>query len=74
MMEWIAEHTRPVVDSIVYSGLGVVVLVALFWLIEKILPFSMKKEIEEDQNTALGIILGAFIIGLSMIIAAAIRG
>jgi hypothetical protein len=33
----------------------------------------MKKEIEEDHNTALGVILAAFIIGLSLIISSAIR-
>ena len=43
-----------------------------FYVIEKVLPFSMRKEIAEDQNMALGIILGAFVIGLSIIIAAAI--
>jgi len=47
--------------------------VAAFWIIEKMLPFSMRKEVAEDQNVALGIILGSFIIGLSMIISAAIR-
>ena len=35
---------------------------------------GVRKEIEEDQNTALGIILGAFILGVSLIISAAIRG
>ncbi len=49
-------------------------LVVAFWVIEKILPFSMQKEIEVDQNVSLGIILGAFIIGLSLIISSAIRG
>jgi len=38
----------------------------------KILPFSVKKEIVEDENTALGIILGALVVGLAIIIAAAI--
>jgi len=33
----------------------------------------MKKEIEEDQNTALAIIIGAIMIGLAMIISAAIH-
>jgi len=74
MEEWFASHLRPMVDSVVYSVIGCVVLLAAFWLIERILPFSMKKEIEEDQNTSLGIILGAIIIGLSLIISAAIQG
>ena len=71
-MEWLASHARPLVDSIVYAVVGTVVLGLSFYVIEKVLPFSMRKEIAEDHNTALGIILGAFVIGLSIIIAAAI--
>ena len=73
-MEWLSQHARPVVDSIVYSVLGTVVLLAAFALIERILPFSMRKEVAEDHNVALGIILGAFILGVSLIISSAIRG
>lgn len=71
-MDWMASHARPLVDSIVYSIVGTIVLGLSFYVIEKVLPFSMRKEIAEDHNTALGIILGAFVIGLSIIIAAAI--
>jgi len=71
-MDWMSTHARPLVDSIVYSIVGVLVLGLSFWVIEKVLPFSMRKEIAEDQNVSLGIILGAFVIGLSIIIAAAI--
>jgi uncharacterized membrane protein YjfL (UPF0719 family) len=74
MEQWIANHIRPVIDAVLYSLIGTLVLCASFWAIEKILPFSITKEIAEDQNVGLGIILGAFIIGLSIIISAAIRG
>ena len=74
MMDWLAAHARPVVDSVIYSALGTVVLLLFFYLIEKVMPFSMRKEIEEDHNVSLGIILAAFIIGLSIIISSAIRG
>jgi uncharacterized membrane protein YjfL (UPF0719 family) len=74
MSDWLAQHARPVTDSIIYAALGVLVLIASFWLIEKVLPFSLRKEVADDQNTALGIILGAFILGISMIISAAIQG
>jgi uncharacterized membrane protein YjfL (UPF0719 family) len=73
-MDWLSLHARPIVDSVVYSLLGTVVLLGAFWIIEKILPFSLTKEIAEDQNVGLGIILGAFILGISIIISAAIRG
>lgn len=72
-MDWFAKHAQPVFDSILYSAVGTLVLLAAFWFIEKILPFSMKKEIEQDHNVALGIILGAFIVGLSIIVSTAIK-
>jgi len=72
-MEWIATHVKAVFDSVLYSVLGCVVLLGSFWVIEKVLPFSIAKEITEDQNVGLGIILGAFVIGISIIIAAAIH-
>jgi len=72
-MDWFSSHARPVVDSLVYSVLGTVILLAAFAFIERVLPFSLRKEVAEDQNVALGIILGAFILGVSLIISSAIR-
>jgi uncharacterized membrane protein YjfL (UPF0719 family) len=74
MEQWIANHARAVFDSVLYSVIGATVLLGSFWIIEKILPFSLAKEIAEDQNVGLGIILGAFVLGMSLIISAAIRG
>jgi uncharacterized membrane protein YjfL (UPF0719 family) len=44
------------------------------WLANRLAPFSLRKELEEDQNTAVAIIIGAIMIGISIIIAAAIHG
>ena len=73
-MDWVSTHARPVVDAVVYSVLGTVILLLAFVFIERVLPFSLRKEVAEDQNVALGIILGAFILGVSLIISAAVRG
>jgi uncharacterized membrane protein YjfL (UPF0719 family) len=54
--------------------LGILVFGLAFWVIVKVTPFSIRKEIEEDQNTSLGIVIGSVIIGLSLIISAAIHG
>ena len=62
------------VSSVVFSGIGIVVFGIAFVLMTKLAPFSIKKEIEEDQNTALGIIMAGVIIGVSIIIAASIHG
>jgi len=70
----IAVDTDAIVNAVIYSALGLVIF-GIFWVVMyKITPFSIQKEIEVDQNTALGVILGAFIIGMAMIISAAIAG
>ncbi|HVW26056.1 MAG TPA: DUF350 domain-containing protein [Polyangiaceae bacterium] len=57
-----------------YSLLGIVVFAISFAVIAKVVPFSIRKEIEEDQNVALAILIGAVILGLSIIIASAVGG
>ena len=74
MEQWLANHARPIADSLIYSLVGTAILLGTFWVIEKVLPFSLRKEVAEDQNVGLGIILGAFVLGISLIISAAIRG
>ena len=58
----------------VFSLLGLVILGLVWLVLVKILPFSLRKEMEDDQNIALGIVLGSLILGISLIIAAAIHG
>lgn len=65
---------QGVLASVIYSIIGLAVFVAGFFVIRLILPFDVHKEIEADQNTALGIVIGSFILGLAIIIAAAISG
>jgi putative membrane protein len=62
------------IDTAVFAAIGLAVFGIAFWLIVKIAPFSVKKEIEDDQNTALAIIIAGVLIGISLIIAAAISG
>ena len=63
-----------VVQTLIFVGIGLVVFLIAFLLMTKLSPFLIRKEIEEDQNTALGIVIGSVIIGLAIIIAAAIGG
>ncbi|HRC54278.1 MAG: DUF350 domain-containing protein [Myxococcales bacterium] len=65
---------EAIVSSTAFAGIGVVVFAVAFWLMTKITPFSVRKEIEEDQNTALAIIMAGVLIGIALIIAAAISG
>ena len=58
----------------VFSVVGIVVLFLAIFLMEKLTRFSITKEIVDEHNTALAIIVGAIVIGISIIIAASISG
>lgn len=60
--------------SLVYSLVGLGVFVLGLFVFKLIMPFDVRKEIEVDQNTSLGIVMGCFILGLAIIVAAAISG
>jgi putative membrane protein len=73
-MDWWALHGHQVTSTVVFSVLGMVLFGFFFAILPKLLPFSLKKELEEDQNTALAIVLGSIVIAMAIIIAAAVMG
>jgi uncharacterized membrane protein YjfL (UPF0719 family) len=63
-----------VITTVVFVVLGLIVFALAFVIIAKAAPFSVRKEIEDDQNNALASVIGAVILGSAIIIAAAIHG
>jgi putative membrane protein len=57
-----------------FAAIGIVIFTIAFFVIVKISPFSVRKEIEEDQNTALAIVIASVIIGIALIVSSAIQG
>ena len=60
------------VTTLIFVFIGVVLFAVTYGILGLIYP--IKKEIEEDHNVALGIVIGSIMIGIAMIIAAAIQG
>ena len=60
------------VTTLIFVAIGLVFFAVAYAVLSRI--FSIHKEIEEDQNTALGIVIGSIMIGIAIIIAAAIHG
>jgi putative membrane protein len=65
---------RTVVTTLVFVIIGLIVFALAFMVIAKASPFSVRKEIEDDQNIALAIVIASVILGSALIIAAAIAG
>jgi len=69
------ETILPVlVTTLVFVILGLIIFALAFLVIAKATPFSVRKEIEEDQNVALAIVIASVILGSALIIAAAVHG
>ena len=65
---------QHLIAAFVFSLVGVVVFAASLFLMERLTPFSLLHEIGEEHNVAAAIVIGAIVLGISVIIAAAILG
>ena len=66
-------NISALVNALVYSVLGILIFVIAFLIIDKMTPYHLWKEIVEDKNVALAILIGALSIGMCIIIAAAVH-
>lgn len=67
-------NLKYVFASVLYSFIGIAILLVSFWVIEKITPENLWKEILVNKNMALALMAGAFMIAIAIIISSAIHG
>ena len=70
----VEELTGVLLTTLAFTVFGLVMFTLAFLVMGKVTPFSIRKELEEDHNTAIAIVIGAVIIGIALIIGAAIQG
>lgn len=68
-----AFHPIALLNAVVYSVLGILIFMLAFFLIDRLTPYHLWKEIVDDKNIALAILVGAMSIGMCMIIAMAVQ-
>ncbi len=68
-----AFHPIALLNAIVYALLGILIFVVAFFLIDRLTPYHLWKEIVDDKNVALAILVGSMSIGMCFIIAMAVR-
>ena len=59
--------------ALVFAFIGIAVFVSAFVVIDKLTPYDLWKEIVEEKNVALAVLVGAMSIGICIIIAAAVH-
>ncbi len=66
-------NPSSILSAIVFSFIGLSIFAFGFWSIDRFTPYHLWKEVIEEKNIALAIVVGAISIGICNIIAAAIQ-
>jgi uncharacterized membrane protein YjfL (UPF0719 family) len=70
-IEWL--RPAALLGSMLYAIIGVLIFWITFLIIDKLTPYDLWGEIVEKQNRALGMVVAAMCLGISVIVAAAIH-
>lgn len=62
-----------VIAAVVFAVLGITVFLLTFVIVDRLTPYTLWREIIDEHNTALAVLIGAVALGMSIIIAAAIH-
>lgn len=66
-------HWVQMLAALIYAAIGLVIFAAAFVVVDRLTPYSLWRELIDEHNTALAIVVGAVAIGISLIVASAIR-
>ena len=63
---------RLMLDAALFGLSGIVMLIIGYYLWELITPYNLRREIHENRNVAVAIVVAAFILGMALVIAASL--
>jgi len=66
-------HPAYILNALVFALLGIMIFMVAFAILDKVTPYQLWKEIVEEQNMALAVLIGAVSLGVCIIIAAAVH-
>jgi putative membrane protein len=69
----LAHLASNIAAAAIFALLGILLFIVGFMVFDRLTPGSLWKELLEDQNTALGVLMGCVAIGIAIIIAAAVH-
>lgn len=62
-----------IVNALVFAFIGIFIFCVAFIVLDKLTPYHLWKEIVQEHNMALAILVGAMSLGMCIIIAAAVH-
>jgi putative membrane protein len=63
---------RLLLDASLFGLAGIVLLIIGYYVWELVTPYNLRRELHENKNLAVAVVVAAFILGMAIVIAAAI--
>jgi putative membrane protein len=63
---------RLVVDASVLGVAGIALLIIGYYIWELVTPYNLRRELQENKNLAVAVVVAAFILGMAIVIGAAL--
>jgi uncharacterized membrane protein YjfL (UPF0719 family) len=63
---------RLVLDASVLGLAGIALLIIGYYIWELVTPYNLRRELQENKNLAVAVVVAAFIVGMAIVIGAAL--
>ena len=63
---------RLLLDASLFGVAGIALLIIGYYIWELITPYNLRRELQENKNVAVAIVVASFIIGMAIVIAASL--
>jgi len=63
---------RLVLDASVLGLAGIAMLIVGYYIWELVTPYNLRRELQENKNVAVAVVVAAFIVGMAIVIGAAL--
>jgi putative membrane protein len=63
---------RLVIDASVLGVAGIALLIIGYYIWELVTPYNLRRELQENRNLAVAVVVAAFILGMAIVIGAAL--
>ncbi len=63
---------RVIVDATIVGVTGIALLIVGYYIWELVTPYNLRRELQENKNLAVAVVAASFIIGMAIVVAAAL--
>ncbi len=64
--------SQALIEIVIYAIIGIVISIVSYFVVDMIIPGNMGKQIAKEKNVPIAIVAGSMILGIGIIIAAAV--